>query len=58
MKGKTVRKFTCDSLIRTVTQKRKTAAKDSAAAKDSKPEPVPVDLNEIHRRFWAKLAGK
>lgn len=58
MKARTMHKFTCDSLIRTVTRKREAAAKKSAAAKDSKPEPVPVDLNEIHRRFWAKLAGK
>jgi hypothetical protein len=47
-----MKKFTCDALVRLAVQKRK------AAVKDSKPEPVPVDLNEIHRRFWAKLAGK
>ena len=52
MKVRTMKKFTCDALIRLAVQKRR------QASVDAKPEQTPVDLNEIHRRFWARLAGK
>ncbi|CBJ42543.1 hypothetical protein [Ralstonia solanacearum] len=56
---KTARKFTCDALIRRAVAKRKAATrKPDATTVDAKSARQPVDLNEIHRRFWAKLAGK
>ena len=56
---KTARKFTCDALIRRAVAKRKAAMqRPDTATVDAKPARQPVDLNEIHQRFWAKLAGK
>jgi hypothetical protein len=55
MKVRTMKKFTCDALIRLSTEKRKAATHKPNATTD---ERKPTDLNEIHRRFWAKLAGK
>ena len=52
---KTVRNFTCDALIRLSLANRKASAPKPAATADKRQ---PVDLNEIHRRFWAKLAGR
>jgi hypothetical protein len=60
MKVRTMKRFTCDALIFASAQLRK---KKAAKAKPEKPQTQtadkkPVDLNEIHRRFWARLAGK
>jgi len=60
MKIRTMRLFTRDALVRRATAKRKAATADEKPTRDSSAAGVkpPVDLNEIHRRFWAKLAGK
>lgn len=58
---KTIRKFTRDALLKRPCGCAKCAAKreaSRAAATPTKDERKPVDLNEIHRRFWAKQAGK
>lgn len=52
MKVRTMKKFTCDALVRLAVQKRKQAVADAG------PERKPADLNQIHRRFWARVAGK
>lgn len=57
MKVRTMKKFTCDALMRLSTAKRKAASPKRNPITDQKPAPR-VDLNEIHRRFWARLAGK
>ena len=36
----------------------KCAPKRNQTRNPTSDERKPVDLNEIHRRFWAKLAGK
>jgi hypothetical protein len=53
-------KFTCDALVRLAVQKRKQAAADAKPNRvsDAGGAKPPVDLNEIHRRFWARQAGK
>ncbi|QIN60903.1 hypothetical protein SBC1_08820 [Caballeronia sp. SBC1] len=59
MKARTMKRFTCDALIRLAVQKRKQAdVKPEALTTDAVLTEDRVDLNEIHRRFWAKLAGK
>jgi hypothetical protein len=59
MKARTMKKFTCDALVRLAVQKRKQVeAKPKAVTTDVVRTEDRVDLNEIHRRFWAKLAGK
>lgn len=59
---KTIRKFTCDALIRLSLARNKAARRKSRSTsttvKQTTDEKPPVDLNEVHRRFWAKLAGK
>lgn len=66
MKPKAMHKFTCDSLIRRVARSSLPAPSTLSGqyrspkkgTVDAQPARVPVDLNEIHRRFWEKLAGK
>lgn len=55
MNGKRIRKFTRDALIRLSAAKQKAAAHKPAVTVD---ERKPLDLNEIHRRFWARIGGK
>ncbi|CBJ37109.1 protein of unknown function [Ralstonia solanacearum CMR15] len=55
---KTIRRFVCDSLIARPAKKPCGCAKCTAKRSSTKDTREPVDLNEIHRRFWAKLAGK
>jgi hypothetical protein len=57
MKAKTVKIFTRDSMVRRVSRKMAALAKP-AKAQTPTADKKPVDLNEIHRRFWARLAGK
>lgn len=59
---KTIRIFTHDKPLLFQQPKRKTMRSESRSTRltvnpttDEKPH---VDLNEIHRRFWAKTAGK
>ncbi|MFL9987239.1 hypothetical protein [Paraburkholderia sediminicola] len=61
---KTVRKFTRDAFVRPcgcakcVAKRSRTTDTKPTKAKTIADEKPRVDLNEIHRRFWAKLAGK
>lgn len=60
MKVRTMKKFTCDALVRLAVQKRKqalTVTKPTRVSDAVGVKPA-ADLNEIHRRFWARLAGK
>jgi hypothetical protein len=60
MKVRTMKKFTCDALIFASAQIRRQKAAKAKPAKGKTPtaDQNPVDLNEIHRRFWARVAGK
>lgn len=53
---KKIRMFTRDSMVRRIS--RVLGERIKPTTKDANPERKPVDLNEIHRRFWARLAGK
>lgn len=57
MKVRAMKKFTCDALIRLSMANRKAATPKRNPITDQRPSPR-VDLNEIHRRFWARVAGK
>ena len=54
---KAVRKFTRDSLVRRPCNCAKCVAKRNPTTDAVRTEDR-VDLNEIHRRFWARIAGK
>jgi hypothetical protein len=60
MKVRTMKRFTCDALIFASAQLRRQKAAKAKPAKVQTPtaDEKPVDLNEIHRKFWARLAGK
>lgn len=59
MKVRTMKKFTCDALVRLAVQKRKTAKAKPAKVQTPTADTTPrIDLNEIHRRFWARLRGE
>jgi hypothetical protein len=55
-----MKKFTCDALIFASAQLRrqKAATAKPNRVSDAGGAKSPVDLNEIHRRFWARIAGK
>jgi len=61
---KTIRKFTRDAFVRPcgcakcVAKRNPIADAKPTKAKVSTADDKPVDLNEIHRRFWARIAGK
>jgi hypothetical protein len=55
MKAKTIHKFTRDALMKRPCMCERCRAARSTKTTDATPSP---DLNEIHRRFWARIAGK
>jgi hypothetical protein len=56
MKVRTMKRFTCDARIHASVQLRKQKAAKAEIQTPTADE-KPIDLNEIHRRFWARQAG-
>jgi hypothetical protein len=57
MRVRTMKKFTCDALVRRAAEKRK-QVRSEVRMETGVPKREPADLNEIHRRFWARLRGE
>lgn len=56
---KKIRRFVRDSMVgRPCGCAKCTAKREASRPTPTQDDRKPVDLNEIHRSFWARLAGK